>query len=81
MIQCAPRPQCNTLRRTRVDGTRSVQKLVSPLRVVELSSARSRFPRGRRVARNWHRLWLAPLVVSEKMCCRSRVSHAEADSC
>ena len=41
-----------------VDGTCSVEKLVSPLRSVEGSSARTRFPRGRRVAGNWHRLWL-----------------------
>ena len=45
---------CNTDRRTRGGGTCSAQKLVSPLRSVERSSGRSRFPRGRRVAGHWH---------------------------
>ena len=35
-----------------------VQKLVSPLRCVDGSNARTLFPRRRRVARNCHRLWL-----------------------
>ena len=57
--------------RTRVDGTCNVQKLVSPLRSVQGSSARHT-PLERK--ESWHRLWL-PSFVAEKMCCRSCVSN------
>ena len=42
------RTQRKTDCKTRVDGTSSLQRLVSPLRSVERSSARSRFPREER---------------------------------
>ena len=45
-----PEPGARLITEHEFDGARSVQKLVSLLRSVNRSSARSRFPRGKRVA-------------------------------
>ena len=59
--------------RRRVDGTCSARKLVSPLRSVERSSARSRFLERKESCHNLASI-VSSLAVTEKMCCRSCVS-------
>ena len=75
VVPRVPSLPCDSARQStehKLTGHGSVQKLVSPLRSSEGSSSRTRFPGGRRVART------SSLVVTEKMCCRSCVSNAEA---
>ena len=68
-----PEAQCKIDRRTRVDGTRSVQKLVSPLRCVEGSSARTLLHERMESCQASASI-MDSLVVTEKMCCRSCAS-------
>ena len=67
-----PELSARQIGRTRVDGTCSVQKLVSPLRCVEGSSARTTLPERKESCLKLASI-MASLVVTKKMCCRSYV--------